>query len=144
LISVWNSLSCSPLPLSSAFTQYRSVRFNHARFCEEYATPLSLSSMKRCIMDPLDRDGGETLLDFIEHAYDFNQLVLSPYSRHKLRSSIFAHSNGERLRTFRLKCVEYNSILIAKKQDNVIDILEQLYEVYRSCMPLCRSRVHAN
>lgn len=144
LISVWNSLAHSPLPLSSVVSQYRSVGFHHRRFREEYATPLSLSSMKRCILDPLDRDGGETLFEFIEHAYDFNQLILTAYSRNKLRSSILAHSNGERLRMFRLKCIEYNSILITKKQDNVIDILEQLYEVYRSCMPLCRSSVHAN
>jgi len=135
-ISVWNSLAHSPLPLSSVIAQYRSVGFHHRRFTEEYATSLSLSSMKRCILDPLDRDGGETLCEFIEHAYDFNQMTLSPYSRNKLRCSILAHKNGERLRSFRLKCIEYNSILITKKQDNLVDILEQLYGVYRSCLSL--------
>ena len=139
IISIWNTLACARIPLSSVVTNYRSVQFNHERFIEEYSTPLSLSCMKRCIMNPLDDEGIEYLIDFIEMAYTFNSFPDNPYYIEKIRSAINAHKNNEIISEFRRKCIEYNYVLITMKKNNALDLMNHLEKVYISCIPIIRA-----
>ena len=138
LISVWSSFTRGQIPLSSVVVNYRSVEFNHGRFIEEYATPLSLICMKKCILNPLDLDGGEYLYDFIESTFQYNSIPFTTPFRTKLSSALYSHKDTEFLRKFRLKCVEYNYIVLTKKNLSAVQILQQLYSVYKSCLPLIR------
>jgi hypothetical protein len=139
LISVWSSFIRGQFPLSPVVTQYRSVQYDHQRFIEEYATALSISSMKRCIMNPLDLDGADCLLDFIECAYEYNGITLHAQSKVRLESDIFMHKNNYFLRRFRSKCVEYNYVLLVKKNHSAVELLQELYSIYRSCMPIIKN-----
>lgn len=138
LISVWNTFISASIPLSSAISQYRSVHYNHERFFEEYGTVLSVSSMKRCIMNPFDIEGGEYLLDFIEAAYEYNAIPLKEYFRNKIKDAIVKHRDTGFIRRFRVKCVEYNYILLVKKNHSAIELLQELYSVYRACITIIR------
>jgi hypothetical protein len=138
LVSVWASFTQGQIPLSSAVVNYRSVQFNHGRFMEEYATPLSIQCMKKCILNPLDLDGGEYLYDFIEATFEYNAIPFSAHIRTKLTTAIYAHKDTDFLRKYRLKCVDYNYIVLTKKQFTALELLQQLYRVYKSCLPLIR------
>ena len=138
-MSIWNTLTYARIPLSSVVTNYRSVQFNHERFSEEYSTPLALSCMKRCILDPLDDEGIEYVIDFIEMAYTFNSFPDNPYYIEKIRSAINAHKKNEIISAFRRKCIEYNYLLITMKKNNAIDLMNHLEKVYISCIPIIRA-----
>jgi hypothetical protein len=138
LVSVWNTFISASIPLSSAISQYRSVHYNHERFFEEYGTVLSVSSMKRCIMNPFDIEGGEYLLDFIEAAYEYNGIQLKEYFRNKIKDAIIKHRDTGFIRRFRVKCVEYNYILLVKKNHSTVELLQELYSVYRACIIIIR------
>jgi hypothetical protein len=139
VISVWNSFASAQFPLSPVVAQYRSVQYDHQRFIEEYATSLSVSSMKRCIMNPLDLDGADCLLDFIESAYEYNGITLNAQSKVRMESDLFMHKNNYFLRRFRIKCVEYNYVLLVKKNYSAAELLQELYSIYRSCMPIIKN-----
>lgn len=138
LVSIWSSFTQGQIPLSSVVVNYRSVQFNHGRFIEEYATPLSLICMKKCILNPLDLDGGEYLYDFIEATFEYNSIPFTYTFRTKLSSALYTNKDTEFLRKFRLKCVEYNYIVLTKKNFSAVELLQQLYKVYKSCLPLIR------
>jgi len=137
LVSVWITLASASFPLSSVISQYRSVQFNHGRFVEEYSTPLSVLSMKRCILNPLDLDGGDFLFDFIENAYEFNNITLSYTSRNKIHTLIYTHKDNEFLRRFRHKCIEYNYNVLVRRP-SADELLQELYRIYRACMPIIK------
>jgi hypothetical protein len=136
LISIWNTFAYGSFPLSSVVTQYRTVQYDHQRFMEEYSTVLSISSMKRCIMNPFDVEGGECLLDFIETTYEYNGIVLKPYFRDRIHYAIFKHKDNVFIRKFRIKYVDYNYILLVKKNYSASEILQELSSVYRACIPI--------
>ena len=140
VVCVWESLARASFPLSSVVSQYRSVQFDHKRFVEEYSTPLSVLSMKRCILNPLDREGADILFDFIENAYDYNNIYLSHASRNKIYTLIYSHKDNDFLRAFRRKCIEYNYSVLVRRYSTV-ELLQELYRIYRSCMPIMRTHV---
>lgn len=140
LVCIWDSLARASFPLSSVVSQYRSVQFNHKHFVEEYSTPLSVLSMKRCILNPLDLEGADILFDFIENAYDYNTIPLSNSSRKKIYTQIYSHKDNDCLRAFRRKCIEYNYSVLVRRYSTV-ELLQELYRIYRSCMPIIRAYV---
>lgn len=140
LVCVWDSLARASFPVSSVVSQYRSVHFDHTRFVEEYSTPLSVLSMKRCIMNPLDPDGADILFDFIENAYDYNNISLSYSSRNRIYTLIYSHKDNDFLRAFRRKCIEYNYSVLVRRYSTV-ELLQELYRTYRSCMSIIRANV---
>lgn len=137
VVCVWASLARASFPVSSVVSQYRSVQFDHKRFVEEYSTPLSVLSMKRCILNPLDREGADILFDFIENAYDYNAISLSHTSRKKIYTQIYSHKDNDFLRAFRRKCIEYNYSVLVRRY-SAVELLQELYRIYRSCMPIIR------
>lgn len=139
LVSVWNCFTHASFAVSSAVSQYRSVQFNHGRFIEEYATSLSISSMKRCIMNPLDRDGADCLFDFIEDVYEYNAIHLNNIVRNRIYNAIYSHKDYLFLRQFRHKCIEYNYILLVKKNNGAVELLQELYRIYGSCLPIIKN-----
>jgi hypothetical protein len=138
LISIWNSFTQGSFTISSVVSQYRSVQYNHQRFIEEYATVLSIYSMKRCLMNPVDIEGGEYLLDFIETAYEYNGLILKQYFRNKINNAIVTHKDNTFISKFRIKCIEYNYILLIKKNHTANELLQELHSVYRACLPIIK------
>ena len=138
LVSVWNGFAHGHISISSPVANYRSMQFNHSRFLDEYSVPLSISSMKKCILNPLDIDSGDYLLDFIEAAYEYNNIELMHYDRLMINGAIHAHKNPPFLQELRRKCVDYNYILIVKKNNPAVDILGDLYAVYHSCLPIIK------
>lgn len=136
LISVWNGFAYAIFPLSSAVTQYRTVQFNHGRYIEEYGPTLSIYAMKRCIMNPLDRDGADYLFDFIEDVYEYNSIHFHSLLRSRIYTAVYSGKDYSFLRRFRHKCIEYNYILLTKKNNGTVELLQELYRVYGSCLPI--------
>ena len=138
LISVWNGFTQGTFPLSSVITYYRTVQFNHMRFFEEYGSVLSLYSIKRCILNPLDLDGAECLFDFIEDVYDYNSIHFHSILRNRIHDAVYSQKDYVFLRQFRRKCIEYNYILLTKKNNGAVELLQELNRVYHSCLPIIK------
>jgi hypothetical protein len=138
IISVWNGFSYATFPLSSTITYYRTVHFNHGRFVEEYWSVLSLYSIKRCIMNPLDIDGADCLFDFIEDVYEYNCIHFHSILRNRIYTAVYSQKDYPFLRQFRRRCVEYNQILLTKKNNGAVELLQEVYSIYRSCMSIIR------
>lgn len=136
LVSVWNGFAHATFPLSSPVTHYRSVQFNHAKFIEEYGPILSIYAMKRCIMNPLDPDGADYLFDFIEDVYEYNSIHFHSILRSRIYTAVYSQKDYPFLRQFRRKCIEYNHILLTKKNNGAAELLQELYRVYGSCLPI--------
>jgi len=136
LISVWNGFAHGTFPLSSAITHYRTVRFNHDRFIDEYGQVLSIYAMKRCILNPLDMDGADCLFDFIEDVYEYNSIHFHSLLRTRIYNAVYSQKDYPFLRQFRHKCIEYNYILLTKRNNGAAELLQELYRVYGSCLPI--------
>lgn len=137
IISVWNTFAMSPLIVSSAVSIYRSVRFCLARFKEEYAVPLMISSMKKCLMNHLDIDYADYLIGFIENAFDHNSIRYTFRLRSEVETAIYTHSSSEILHRFRIHCVQYNYALLVKK-NNPIELMCEIDRIYVSCLPIIK------
>jgi hypothetical protein len=129
LISVWNGFAQATFPLSSPITHYRTVQFNHGRFIEEYGSVLSLYAMKRCIMNPLDVDGADCLFDFIEDVYEYNSVHLYSLLRNRIYTAVYSQKDIPFLRQFRRKCIEYNYILLTKKNNSAVELFEPYFQL---------------
>lgn len=138
VISVWNGFVHASFPLSSVVTHYRTVQFNHGRLIEEYGPVLSVYAMKRCIMNPLDLDGADCLFDFIEDVYEYNSIHFHSILRNRIHTAVYSQKDYPFLRQFRRKCIEYNYILLTKKNNGAVELLQELYRVYGSCLPIIK------
>jgi hypothetical protein len=138
LISVWNGFVHATFSLSSVVTQYRTVQFNHRRFIEEYGPILSIYAMKGCLMNPLDLDGADCLFDFIEDVYEYNSINFHSILRNRIHTAVYSQKDYPFIRQFRLKCIEYNYILLTKKNSSGVELLQELYRVYESCLPIIK------
>jgi hypothetical protein len=136
LISVWNGFTHATFPLSSAVTHYRTLKFNHGRYIEEYGPILSIYAMKRCILNPLDPDGADYLFDFIEDVYEYNSIHFHSILRSRIYTAVYSQRDYPFLRQFRYKCIEYNYILLTKKNNGAVELLQELYRIYASCLPI--------
>jgi len=136
IISVWNTLTCSNISLSWAVTAFRSVRFNQRKFADDYSLPLQISSMKKCLLNHLDPCSGEYILDFIKNAYEINNIRLTHRVLVVLDNAIYSYIDLDILRQFRLRCLEYNYILLTSKEEGDLTSRNKLNSVYESCLPI--------
>jgi hypothetical protein len=138
LISVWNGFAYASFPLSSPVTHYRTVQFNHGRFIEEYGPVLSIYAMKRCIMNPLDVDGADCLFDFIEDVYEYNSIHFHSILRNRIYTAVYSQKDYSFLRQLRRKCVEYHCAILTKKNNSTVELLQELYRIYLSCLSIIK------
>jgi hypothetical protein len=74
IISVWNSISNSAIPVSTVFTLFRSARYNIKVFIEENQTFLKLNSLRKTFQEASSYDYRERMIDFIKYSYDIETL----------------------------------------------------------------------
>ena len=136
IISVWNTLTCSTISLSWAVTAFRSVKFNQRKFADDYSLPLQISSMKKCLLNHLDPYSEEYILDFIKNAYEINNIRLTHRVLGAIEDAIYSYKDLDILREFRLRCYEYNYILLTTKDETDFTSRKKLNSIYLSCLPI--------
>jgi hypothetical protein len=70
MISLWNQISLSGTPTSTAFSAFRQARWNLKTFEAEYAPMLKLNALRKTMKNPAHYDYMDRMIDFIEYVYE--------------------------------------------------------------------------
>lgn len=70
MISLWNQISLSGTPTSTAFSAFRQARWNLKTFEAEYAPMLKLNALRKTMKNPAHYDYIDRMIDFIEYVYE--------------------------------------------------------------------------
>ena len=70
MISVWNQISLSGVPTSTAFSAFRQARWNLQTFEAEYSSMLKLNALRNTMKTPGHYDYIDRMIDFIEYVYE--------------------------------------------------------------------------
>ena len=70
MISLWNQISLSGIPTSTAFSAFRQARWNLKTFEAEYAAMLKLNALRKTMRNPAHYDYIDRMVDFIQYVYE--------------------------------------------------------------------------
>ena len=70
MISLWNQISLSGVPTSTAFSAFRQTRWSLQIFKDEYLPMLKLNALRKTMKNPCHYDYNDRMLDFIQYVYE--------------------------------------------------------------------------
>ena len=127
IISVWNSISNSAIPVSTAFTLFRSARYNPTKFTEENQTFLKLNALRKTFQSASCYDYRERMGDFIKYAYDMEELEYDNVAFHYV---IQNYPNFRTIVKWRELCLRYYEadIIYAANLSKLADIKNKVLD----------------
>lgn len=109
LISIWNQLVHTNIPISTFLSAFRQLHWSLPLFSSYYSLPLQLHSFTDTMKDLSHIDSRERLLDFIDYVHEFAgiPIFINTYSFF----INYAHSDKIPLiKKWRLLCIEFYTI----------------------------------
>lgn len=134
-IAVWNSISNSGIPVSTAFTLFRMSRYDPVKFIEENQTFLKLNALRKTFQSASCYDYREVMGDFIKYAYVNESL---PYNYNAFNYVIMNYPNYRIILKWKELCLRFHEadILYPTNTLKLIEIknkvLDDTYELLHS------------
>ena len=128
VISVWNSISQAGIPVSVAFTAYRSARYTMANFTLYNSILLKLNAHKHTMKDTKSYSYRERMLDFISFCYGEEIL---PCNTGAFSYCLFHYPSHHQLERWASICYKFYEVeilystdpdVLRQKKDNILDL----------------------
>jgi hypothetical protein len=136
-ISVWNSLSRAGIPVSSAFTLFRTSRYDMKKFKKENSIFLKLNTLRRTFREVRSYDYRERLMDFISYCYDVETIECETAS---FKYIIYYYPEHPLIKRWSALCERYyepdilfsgNSQIIHTLKEEVLDDTYEILHLQR-------------
>lgn len=127
MISLWNQISFSGVPTSTAFSAFRQVRWNLIQFQNEYAHMLKLNALRKTMNNPGHYDYIDRMIDFIHFVYDAKSEFCREYI---YRYTLQNNRNHNLVRSWEILCKRYYeaTILHVNNVETLSKITEEIFE----------------
>ena len=120
-ISLWNQISLSGVPTSTAFSAFRQARWNLSKFNKEYSHMLRLHALRKTMGDPKHIDYIDRMTDFIQYAHDseYEACDINTY-----KYALIYYSNHRLLKKWAILCRQFyeSSILYSNNAEKLSDV----------------------
>jgi hypothetical protein len=127
LISVWNQISFSGVPVSTAFSAFRQARWNTDTFEAEYSHMLKLNALRKTMKSPGHYDYVDRMMDFIQYAYETKSESCDAYL---YKNALKYNNNNSIIRGWETLCIKYYeaSILYTNNSHRFKEITDGLFD----------------
>ncbi len=127
MISIWNQISLSGVPTSTAFSAFRQTRWNIHTFQNEYSHMLKLNALRKTMKNPGHYDYIDRMMDFIQYAYEMKS---EQCDTHLYNSALKYNNNHSIIRAWEILCRGYyeTSILYINNAERFKEITDDLFE----------------
>jgi len=135
MISVWNQISYSGIPTSTAFSAFRQSRWNMRRFEDLYSHMLKINALRKTMSDTSHPDYMERMADFIQYVYDYES---EPCNIEVYKYALLHSKRHRLLKVWAKLCTNfYEASILFSDSDKFIAIRDNIFR----CASLLFNRI---